>query len=59
MAPAEGFWSTEQKSKLKIQNKDKKEHIDKEHKEKKTIIEGDTQEIERDLEIKQNIANRK
>lgn len=44
---------------MKIQNKDKKEHIDKEHKEKKTIIEGDTQEIERDLEIKQNIANRK
>lgn len=59
MAPAESFWSTEQKSKLKIQSKDKKEHIDKEHKEKKTIIERDTQEIERDLEIKQNIANRK
>ena len=33
--------------------------MDKEHKEKKTIIEKDTQGIEKDLEIKQNIANRK
>ena len=33
--------------------------MDNEYKEKKTIIEGNTQEIERDLEIKQNIANRK